>query len=287
MESIRRILRMIKFEHTLFALPFALMSLLVASGGRPSMHTLFWVLMAMVGARSTAMAFNRLVDARLDAANPRTAERELPTGALSQGSVLLFTVVTGALLVVAAWQLNPLCFSLSPVALAVVYFYSLTKRFTALSHLVLGFGLGIAPVGAWIAVTGSFAPFPLLLCGAVLFWVAGFDVIYSCQDLEHDRSAGLFSIPSELGPRAALRIARLFHILAVALWAWAFLFAGLGGWAMAGVALAAGLLIYEHWLVRAGDLRRIQRAFFEVNSYVGVVLFTFLAVDLYLPRGLF
>lgn len=282
MKKLRLILRMIKFEHTLFALPFALMSLLVASGGRPSLQVLFWVIVAMVGARSTAMAFNRLVDMHIDASNPRTAGRELPAGLLSRGSVVLFTAATAGLLVLAAWQLNRTCLLLSPVALAIVYFYSLCKRFTALSHVFLGLGLAVAPIGAWLAARGGFDAFPLLLGGAVLFWVAGFDTIYACQDIDFDRKSGLFSLPANYGARTALIVARLFHIVALLLWAAAMRESGLGHVAQAGVGAVALLLLYEHWLVRGGNLRRLQRAFFEVNSYVGLVLLAFVAVDLYL-----
>jgi len=275
-------LRMIKWEHTIFALPFAVLSLLVASGGRPATSTLGWVLVAMVGARSTAMAFNRLVDARFDAENPRTANREIPSGQLRRGQVLLFTLVTAGLLVLAAWRLNPLCFALSPVALAIVYFYSLTKRFTAFSHLFLGLGLAVAPIGAWLAVTGSFAPFPLLLGAAVLLWVAGFDIIYACQDTAFDRSVGLHSMSAWLGDRGAMRVARGLHLLAIGAWMAAAQVAGLGWITLAGVVAVAGLLLYEHWLVRGSDLTRIDLAFFQVNSWVGLVFLAFVAADLYL-----
>jgi len=208
--------------------------------------------------------------------------RELPAGLLSRGSVLLFTLATAALLVIAASQLNRVCLVLSPAALAVVYFYSFCKRFTALSHLVLGLGLAIAPVGAWLAVRGEFGLFPILLAGAVLFWVAGFDTIYSCQDVEFDRRVGLFSLPANYGSGRALVVARLFHLLAVLLWLTAMRRAELGPAALVGVGTVSLLLLYEHWLVRGGDLRRIQRAFFDVNSYVGLVLFVFVAADLYI-----
>jgi len=275
------ILRMIKWEHTVFALPFALMSLLVASDGRPELATLVWVVVAMVGARSTAMAFNRLADARIDAANPRTADREIPRGALSRGPVILFTMATAALFVLAAAMLNPLCFALSPVALAIVWAYSLTKRFTAFSHLFLGLALGVAPIGAWLAVTGEFAVFPLVLALAVLAWVAGFDVLYACQDLEYDRSVGLHSIPAWLGPRGARWFARGLHAVAVVAWAWSFHAVGLDGIALLGVLATAGLLGYEHWLVRGDDLSRIDKAFFQVNSWIGVVLLASTLLDLY------
>lgn len=281
-ENLSLTLRMIKFEHTVFALPFALFSLLVASDGRPGWATLGWILLAMVGARSTAMAFNRLVDHRIDARNPRTAQRELPAGLLQRGPVIGFTIASALLLVFAAYNLNFLCFALSPVALAVVYFYSATKRFTSLSHLVLGLGLSIAPIGAWLAVQGDFATFPLVLGGAVLLWVAGFDVIYACQDTEFDRRAGLHSMSAALGNTNALRVARVFHVVAVALWIWAAFLGGLGWVYLLGVAAVAALLVYEHWLVRGSDLSRIDKAFFTVNSYVGLTLFAFAATDIYL-----
>jgi 4-hydroxybenzoate polyprenyltransferase len=275
-------LRMIKWEHTVFALPFALLSLLVAAEGAPAWSTLGWVLVAMVGARSTAMAFNRLVDHRIDAANPRTEMRELPSGALRRGPVIAFTLVTAAVFVFAAAMLNPLCLALSPVALAIVWFYSLTKRFTAASHFFLGLALGVAPIGAWLAVRGSFDTFPLVLAAAVNLWVAGFDILYACQDLDFDRSMGLHSVPASIGHRAARWVARVVHLGAVAAWVVAFRLAGFELVALVGVAMVAALLLYEHWLVRGGDLRRIDRAFFEVNSWVGMVLLGFALADLYL-----
>lgn len=283
MSVVARYLSLIRFEHTLFALPFALMSLLIAADGRPAWPTLAWVLVAMVGARSAAMAFNRLVDAPIDAANPRTSDRHLPSGAVSRAGVVVFTALSAALLVLAAWRLNPLCFRLSPVALAVILGYSLTKRFTALAHLVLGLGLGIAPIGAWLAVQGSFAAFPLWMAAGVMFWVAGFDTIYACQDAEFDRDAGLHSLASRLGVGRALWLSRIFHVVSVALLAIAFSrVSALGAVSLAGVAVMAGLLMGEQVLVRGGDLRRIDRAFFEINSWIGIILLVFVAVDLYL-----
>ena len=283
MTVVRRYLSFIKFEHTVFALPFALMALLVASDGRPQLLTLLWVLVAMVGARSAAMAFNRLVDRAHDAANPRTADRHLPQGTISAAGAAAFTALAAAVLVVAAWQLNPLCLMLSPVALLVTLGYSYTKRFTALSHLVLGLGLGIAPVGAWLAVTGSFAPFPLWLSAAVMFWVAGFDTIYACQDVDYDRRVGLHSLASRLGTARALALSRVFHVLAIACMAAAFRHAdALGVVSLAGVLIMTGLLAWEQALVRGGDLRRLNRAFFEINTWVGMVLLAVVTIDLYL-----
>jgi 4-hydroxybenzoate polyprenyltransferase len=288
-----RYLGLVKFEHTLFALPFALISLLVAADGRPAPRVLLWVLVAMVAARSAAMAFNRLADRRLDAANPRTRDRHLPTGAVSARGAAALVIAASALLVLAAHMLNDLCLFLSPVALIVVLGYSYTKRFTAASHLVLGLGLAIAPVGAWLAVTGHFAAFPLWTAAGVTFWVAGFDTIYGCQDADFDRRTGLHSLASRLGIQAALRLSRLFHLLAVACLAVAFTrpparlpggetSAALGTASLVGVGVMAGLLIWEQLLVRGGDLRRIRRAFFEINSWIGVVLLVAVGGDLYL-----
>jgi 4-hydroxybenzoate polyprenyltransferase len=283
MNLVQRYMSLVKFEHTIFALPFALISLLVASGGKPELMTVVWVLVAMVGARSAAMAFNRLVDWKIDAANPRTAEREIPAGKISAVGAAIFVVVSCAVLVAAAWMLNPLCFYLSPVALLVVLGYSYMKRFSPLAHLVLGLGLGIAPVGAWLAVTGEFAAFPLWLCAAVMFWVAGFDTIYACQDADFDQKLGLHSLASRLGVEKALVLSRVFHVLSIALMAGAFRRTDkLGLIALLGVLVMTGLLAWEQALVRGGDLRRIDKAFFVVNSWVGVMLLAVVSVDLYL-----
>jgi 4-hydroxybenzoate polyprenyltransferase len=283
MTVIGRYLALIKFEHTLFALPFALLSLLVAAGGTPAPRVLVWVLVAMVSARCAAMAFNRLVDREFDRRNPRTWERHLPAGAVSVGGAAAFTLVASLVFLLAAAQLNRLCFALSPVALAVILLYSYTKRVTAVSHLALGLGLSIAPVGAWLAVTGTFAAFPLWTAAGVLFWVAGFDTIYGCQDVDFDRSVGLCSLAARYGVRQALRISRLFHILAVACLAVAFTWPDLlGPVSWAGVGIMALLLIWEQMLVRGGDLRRIDRAFFTINSWMGMILLGCVAVDLYL-----
>ena len=283
MNVVRRYISLVKFEHTLFALPFALISLLVASGGRPEWRTLLWVVVAMVGARSAAMAFNRLADRHIDAANPRTATREIPAGVVSVAGATVFVVVSCLVLVLAAWMLNPLCFYLSPVALLVVLGYSYMKRVSPAAHLVLGLGLGIAPVGAWLAVTGEFAAFPLWLSGAVMFWVAGFDTIYACQDVEFDREVGLHSLASRLGVDRALVLSRVFHVLAIGMMAGAFRRAeGLDAVSLIGVAIMAGLLVWEQMIVRGGDLRHINRAFFEINSWVGMVLLGVVLGDLYL-----
>ena len=280
---VKRYMSLVKFEHTIFALPFALISLLVASNGKPELMTVVWVLVAMVGARSAAMAFNRLADRHIDAANPRTAEREIPAGIVSVFGAVVFVAVSCAVLVLAAWMLNPLCFYLSPVALAVVLGYSYMKRVSPAAHLVLGLGLGVAPVGAWLAVTGEFAAFPLWLSGAVMFWVAGFDTIYACQDVEFDREAGLHSLASRLGVDKALILSRVFHVLAIGMMAGAFRRAdGLGMISLIGVAIMAGLLAWEQTIVRGGNLKHINRAFFEINSWIGVVLLGVVLGDMYL-----
>jgi 4-hydroxybenzoate polyprenyltransferase len=265
--------RMIRFSHSVFALPFALSSAAIAAGRGISWRQVAWILVAMVGARSAAMGFNRLADQGLDARNPRTAGRELPRGAISRGEVWVFVVASAATLVVAAAMLNPLCLALSPVALLVVFGYSYTKRFTALSHVFLGLALAVAPMGAWLAVRGRFEAPPVVLGLAVLFWVAGFDTIYACQDEAFDRAEGLHSLPARLGTRRALALARLFHVIAVALLAAVYPLAPLHPIYLAGVGVVAGLLIYEHSLVRADDLSRIDAAFFTVNGWISLGYF--------------
>ncbi len=270
--SFRATLEMIKFSHTLFALPFAVLAAVLAAGGWPSLPTLGKILVAMVGARSAAMAHNRLADRHLDAANPRTAARALPSGALSVGFVRAFLGISVAVFLAAAASLNRLTLFLSPVALALLFFYSYTKRFTLLSHLVLGLCLGIAPIGAWIAVRGQFALLPVLLGLAVLFWTAGFDVIYSLQDEEHDRRAGLKSIPARFGTRRALWISGLFHLAMAALLVAVWRLSG-GGWLfLAGVLATVAALAYQHAIVRPGDLSRVDAAFFTANGFVSVTL---------------
>lgn len=278
-------LEMIKFEHSVFALPFALTGALLAwrAQGFPVeglAARLGWIVVAMVAARSAAMAFNRVLDASIDARNPRTSSRHIPAGLLSRRFAWGFMSGASALFVLAAGMLNPLCLALSPVALAVVLFYSWTKRFTALSHLVLGLSLGIAPAAAWIAMTGALDVRIVWLTAAVMLWTAGFDIIYSCQDVDFDRSAGLHSLPARLGVARALGLARLFHVLMVvclALLAWQM---SLGYVAAAGIAAAAALLVYEHRLVRADDLSRVDAAFFTMNGWVSVLFFVFWAVDI-------
>jgi len=265
--------RMIRFSHSVFALPFALSSAVIAAGTGISGRQVAWILVAMVGARSAAMGFNRLADQPFDARNPRTAGRELPRGAISRGEVWVFVAASAATLVVAAAMLNPLCLALSPVALLIVFGYSYTKRFTALSHVFLGLALAIAPMGAWLAIRGRFEAPPVVLGLAVLFWVAGFDTIYACQDEAFDRAEGLHSLPARLGTRRALVLARVFHVIAVALLAAVYALAPLHPIYLAGVGVVAGLLIYEHSLVRADDLSRIDAAFFTVNGWISLGYF--------------
>jgi len=273
-------LEMIKWEHSIFALPFALCGAMLAAGGVPSVHQLVWIIVAMVAARSAAMSFNRLADASIDAANPRTQARALPAGILTHGFVRIFVLFSAAVFLLAAWELNRLAFLLSPIALAVLLLYSYTKRFTRWSHVVLGLALGIAPAAAWIAVRGSLDPRILLLTAAVTFWVAGFDVLYACQDLDFDRGAGLHSIPRYLGIAKSLWVARLFHALMLALLlvlVWAF---GLGTMAITGIAVVLLLIGYEHSLVSKDDLSKLNAAFFTMNGVISVVFFVFVALDL-------
>jgi 4-hydroxybenzoate polyprenyltransferase len=275
---------MIKWEHSIFALPFALCGAMLAAGGLPSGHQLVWIVVAMVSARSAAMAFNRVADASIDAENPRTQTRAIPAGTLTPAFVTTFVIVSCAIFVLAASQLNHLSFVLSPVALAVVLFYSYTKRFTRWSHLVLGFSLGIAPTAAWIAVRGSLDPRILLLTAAVTFWVGGFDVLYACQDYDFDRQSNLHSIPRYIGIGNALLVARFFHLVMLALLVSLILAFGLGKLAIAGVIAVALLLAYEHSLVSPRDLSKLNAAFFTMNGVISVVFFVFMASDLLLRR---
>ena len=284
LRDLRVTLEMIKWEHSIFALPFALCGAMLAAGGFPSAHQLLWIIVAMVAARSAAMAFNRWADAAIDAANPRTSTRALPAGHLSPAFVVTFVVVSSAVFVFAASQLNRLALLLSPVALLVLLLYSYTKRVTRWSHLVLGFALGIAPAAAWIAVRGSLNSRILLLTAAVTFWVGGFDVLYACQDYDFDRQAGLHSIPRYLGIRGALWVARSFHLLMVGFLVLLLFAFGLGMLATGGVAVVILLLLYEHSLVKASDLSKLNAAFFTMNGVISVLFFIFVAADLLLRR---
>jgi 4-hydroxybenzoate polyprenyltransferase len=280
---------MIKFEHSVFALPFALTGALLAFRqdgfyANGIWHRLIWIVVAMVAARSAAMAFNRVVDAEIDGRNPRTKMRAIPAGLLTTQFAWWFATASALLLFFAAFELNPMCLKLAPLALAIVLFYSYTKRFTSFSHLVLGLSLGIAPAAAWIAVRGSLDPRILLLTAAVMFWTAGFDVIYSCQDYEFDRDEGLWSVPRVMGIAGALTVARVLHLLMlVSLGALVYTL-GLGPLAIAGVGAIAALLIYEHSLVKPDDLSRVNAAFFTMNGYVSVLFFVFWAADIFLRK---
>jgi 4-hydroxybenzoate polyprenyltransferase len=278
--SVGSTLEMIKWEHSIFALPFALTGAMLAANGLPRPMQLVWIVVCMVSARSAAMAFNRWADASLDAENPRTRMRAIPAGLLSRGFVGGFTLVMAAIFVLASAELNRLTLELSPVALAVIFFYSYTKRFTRWSHLALGLALGIAPAAAWIAVRGSLDPRILILTLAVMFWVAGFDLLYACQDAAHDRAHGLFSVPAAWGIPAAFWTARVLHLLMLALLVCLVAAFGLGYYALAGVAVVAALLLYEHLIVSPGDLRRLNAAFFTMNGVISIVFFCFVAVDL-------
>ena len=281
-KRIRTVLEMIKFEHSVFALPFALIGALLAArathqppSGWPTLRQTVWIIVAMVAARSAAMTMNRIVDLRYDRENPRTRQRALATGALSVSFAWLFTLAAVGVFLIAAWQLNFLALKLAPPALAVLFFYSFTKRFTDWSHLFLGFALGISPAAAWIAITGRFDWHMLILCAAVTLWVGGFDVLYACQDVDYDQRAGLFSVPKRFGIARALRIARAMHAGVVALLAWLAASFALPWPAWLGVAVVAALLAYEHSLVKADDLSKLDAAFFAVNGYISMLFLLF------------
>ena len=276
---IRTVLEMIRFEHSVFALPFALVGALLAARatahGWPNLRQILWIIVAMVAARSAAMTLNRIADLRYDKENPRTKTRALATGALSVSFAWTFTLAAVALFFVAAWQLNPLALKLAPLALAILFFYSYTKRFTHWSHLFLGFALGISPAAAWIAITGSLDWRMLILCAAVTLWVGGFDVLYACQDVQFDAEAGLYSVPKRFGIANALWIARLMHVGVVILLSWLAASFGLPWPAWAGIVVVATLLGYEHSLVKANDLSKLNAAFFTVNGYISMLFLLF------------
>jgi 4-hydroxybenzoate polyprenyltransferase len=285
LRNLRVTLEMIKWEHSVFALPFALCGAVLAARGVPTGRQLLWIVVAMVAARSAAMSFNRLADASLDAENPRTRARALPAGMLTQNFVKSFVVLSSAIFVLAAWELNRLSFLLSPVALAILLIYSYTKRWTRWSHLVLGLALGIAPAAAWIAVRGSLDARILLLTAAVTFWVAGFDVLYACQDYEFDQRVGLHSLPRFCGIGNALWIARIFHVIMLSLLAVLVRAFALGRFSIVGLIVVFLLLAYEHSLVSEDDLSKLNAAFFTMNGIIAVVFFVFLAADLLLHRS--
>jgi 4-hydroxybenzoate polyprenyltransferase len=284
-KNIRTTLEMIKIEHTLFALPFAFLGALLAARGLPTAWQMVWITVAMIGARSTAMAFNRIADRDFDAKNPRTAMRAIPAGTLSVTFVWGFTIISAAIFFLATAMLNRLTLFLSPIALASIVLYSYTKRWTLLSHLVLGWCLAIAPTGAWIAVRGTIdSPIPLLLSLVVMLWTAGFDVLYACQDYDFDRREGLYSIPARLGVVRSLWISRFLHAGAFAALVALYFFTNLGPLAIVGVVATGALLIYQHTLVRADDLSRLNAAFFTTNAFVSVILFLTFGSAVFLRR---
>lgn len=270
---------MIKWEHSFLTLPFGLTGAVIAANGIPPLRTLAWICVAMVAARSAAMAFNRLVDADIDALNPRTSIRALPAGLLSRGFVLGFTVATSLIFFFAAWMLNPLAFYLSPLALLIVCGYSYTKRFTRWAHLFLGFAMGIAPAAAWVAVRGTLDWRVLIVTAAVMFWGGGFDILYSCQDYHYDVAGGLHSVPQAFGIAGALRLARLFHLVAFAFFAWMLFSFGLGHLAVAGVIITGLALMYEHTLVKADDLSKLNAAFFTTNGFISMLILFAVTAD--------
>lgn len=275
--------RMIKFSHSVFALPFALSGAILASREEPlTMSKMFWILLAMVGARSAAMGFNRLVDRRIDAINPRTMDRHLPTGKMSAGEIRVFIILFSVLFIISASQLNLLCMALSPVALVVIFFYSYTKRFTSFSHYFLGLALGLSPIGAWLALTGFFAWPPVVLSLAVVFWVAGFDILYAMQDLEFDQTTELYSIPKRVGIKNALNIAKLSHGISFILMAYLSWLVPFHFVYTVGLIIVGGLLTYEHSLVKEDDLTKLDKAFFNMNGIISIVFFAAVIGDLWL-----
>jgi 4-hydroxybenzoate polyprenyltransferase len=282
----RTLFEMIKIEHSVFALPFALVGALLAArtaGSWPRWTAFVWIVVAMIGARSAAMTFNRIADVKYDRDNPRTKNRALVTGALSLNFAWVFLLISCLALIVAAWRLNPLAFKLSPVALAILLFYSYTKRFTSWSHLVLGFCLGISPAAAWIAIRGSLDWRMLVLCAAVTLWVGGFDILYACQDVDFDKSTGLYSVPKRFGVRRAMLISRAMHVLVILLLAFLAFSFGLSWLAWAGIVVVALLLGYEHSLVHPDDLSRLNAAFFTVNGYISLLFLLFWGAAACLP----
>lgn len=278
----RNYLELVKFSHTIFALPFALAAMLVAAHGLPDARVFTWIVIAMIGARTAAMGFNRIIDREIDARNPRTAGRELPAGKVSLNGAIVLVVGASVMFFVAAWQINALALLLSPFTLLALFFYSFCKRFTALSHFVLGLCLGIAPVGAWVAVTGKIEWAPCVLCAAVIAWVAGFDIIYATMDVEFDRQTGLNSMVTKLGVARALNLARVLHLLFLGLLVAFGVLSGLGALYYGAVALIGGFIVYEHILVRPDDLRRVNAAFFTMNGAISVFFLVAIAISIWL-----
>lgn len=279
MQKVSDYLRMIKFSHSVFALPFAFTAAVIAAGGVPGFRELIWIGLAMVGARSGAMGLNRVIDSRIDRLNPRTAQREIPRGVIAVPEAMAFVLISFGVMVFSAAMLNPLCLALSPLAIAILVLYSYTKRFTWLSHFVLGLSISAAPIGAWIAVRGSFDPAVLFLGCAVIFWLAGFDVLYALQDIDFDRQHGLYSIPGRFGIGRALVLARTFHAMSFLLLCVSGAVFDLGWWYWTGLAVVAGLFLYEHSLVKEGDLSKLDMAFFNMNGYISVTVLLFTVID--------
>lgn len=278
----RNYLELVKFSHTIFALPFALAAMLVAAHGWPETRIFLWIVVAMVSARTAAMGFNRIVDRQIDARNPRTQNRELPSGKVSLPGAVTLVVGASVLFFVAAWQINTLALLLSPLTLFALFFYSFCKRFTSLSHFVLGLCLGIAPVGAWVAVTGKIEWAPCVLCAAIIAWVAGFDIIYATMDIEFDRQTGLNSMVTKLGIARALTLARVLHIAFLGLLIWFGVLTGLGALYYGAIALIGGFIFYEHALVKPDDLRRVNAAFFTMNGAISVFFLVAIALSVWL-----
>ncbi len=273
MQKVSLYLRMIKFSHSIFALPFAFTSALIAASGIPSLRQVFWITLAMVGARSGAMGMNRIIDRQIDTDNPRTAGREIPRGVVKVSEAIAFALLSFSLMIGAAYMLNPLCLMLSPIALGVLILYSFTKRVTWMAHLVLGIAISAGPLGAWVAITGSFDRMILPLVLAVIFWLAGFDILYALQDIEFDKHYGLFSIPQRFGIRRSLYIARFLHMIAFGLLVLNGVLFGRGKFYGTGMFIVAGLFLYEHSLIKEHDLTRLDMAFFNMNGYISMTIF--------------
>jgi 4-hydroxybenzoate polyprenyltransferase len=267
--------RLVKFSHSVFALPFAFTAAIIAAEGIPTLHQIFWITVAMIGGRSGAMGMNRIIDRKIDSLNPRTRDRELPRGVIKTSEAFTFTLVAFGFLVLAAYMLNPLCFKLSPLVLLVLFTYSYTKRFTWLCHIVLGIALSLAPLGAWIAVRGTFEYDILPLSLAIMFWVAGFDTLYGLQDMDFDRKHNIYSIPSIFGIKTSLWIARIFHLITIGLLVSLVAIFHLSVIYLIGVAVAFALLLYEHLLVKPDDLSKLNMAFFNMNGYISITVFVF------------
>jgi len=284
-EKIVLYFRMIKFPHSVFALPFAFTAAIMAAEGIPPLEKIFWITLAMVGARSAAMGLNRIIDRKIDLANPRTRNREIPKGVIKVSEAVLFTIVSFAVLLLSAYMLNPLCLKLSPVAIAVLFLYSYTKRFTWATHFVLGLSLSAAPLGAWIAIRGTFDAEILPITIAIVFWLAGFDTFYALQDIDFDKSHGLYSIPRRFGIKKALLLARIFHLITFLLLLFSGLLFNRNIFYWVGMAVVAGMFIYEHSLVKENDLSKLDIAFFNMNGYISITVFVFTFLDYILRQG--